>query len=51
MSVRRAVARHGRVVLELHLGEGEPEIALHPQNVAVLQPSLREAAGTGGMLG
>jgi serine phosphatase RsbU (regulator of sigma subunit) len=37
-SIRAAVARYGGVVLELHLGEKRPEVALRPQNVAMLQP-------------
>jgi serine phosphatase RsbU (regulator of sigma subunit) len=45
-SVRGAVARHGRVVLELHLGEGEPAMVLRPQNIATLEPLTREAAAT-----
>jgi serine phosphatase RsbU (regulator of sigma subunit) len=45
-SVRAAVARHGRVVLELHLGEGEPAMVLRPQNIATLEPLTREAAAT-----
>ncbi|HEX3510642.1 MAG TPA: SpoIIE family protein phosphatase [Solirubrobacteraceae bacterium] len=48
--LRRQVARHGRVVLELHLGEGAPEIVLSPQNVATLQPTIRAAAGAQGAL-
>jgi hypothetical protein len=44
---RRAVARHGRVLLELRLCEGPPEVLLHPQNIAVIQPSLRGAANVG----
>jgi serine phosphatase RsbU (regulator of sigma subunit) len=36
-SVRAQVARHGGVVLELHLAEGPPWVALRPQNVARLQ--------------
>jgi len=43
-----SVARHGRVVLELHLGEVEPEIVLRPQNVATLEPSIRASAGARG---
>jgi len=37
-SVRSAVARHGRVVLALHLRDGRPEVVLRPQNVALLTP-------------
>jgi hypothetical protein len=48
--LRRQVARHGRVVLELHLGEGAPEIVLSPQNVATLQPTIRAAASAQGAL-
>jgi len=51
VSTRRVVAQHGRVVLELHHGDGEPQIALRPQNVAVLAPSLREVAGVQRVLG
>jgi len=42
--VRSAAARHGRVVLELQRGDGAPEVHLHPQNIAVFQPPLRDAA-------
>jgi hypothetical protein len=48
--LRRAVARHGHVVLELHLGDGEPELAVRPQNVATLQPSIRAVASAQGAL-
>jgi Stage II sporulation protein E (SpoIIE) len=43
-SVHTAVARHGGVVLELHLGDGPPEVALRQHNVALLHPSARETA-------
>ncbi len=41
-SVRSAVARHGSVILELHLGAGSPEIVLRQQNVAVLRSRARD---------
>ncbi len=45
--VRGAVARHGRVLLELELGEGAPAVHVRPQNIAVIQPPLRGAANVG----
>jgi serine phosphatase RsbU (regulator of sigma subunit) len=48
--LHRAIGRHGRVVLELHLGEGEPEFVVRPQNVATLQPSIRALASAQGAL-
>jgi len=47
-SIRTAVARHGGVVVELHLGEGPPEVALRPQNVSLLHPPARAAVGAVG---
>jgi hypothetical protein len=47
-SVRAAVARDGGVVLELHLDEGSPRVALRQQNVTRLtapQPPVGRAAG------
>jgi serine phosphatase RsbU (regulator of sigma subunit) len=47
-SVRTAVGRHGGVVVELHLGDGRPEVVLRPQNVALLHPpalATAEAVG------
>jgi hypothetical protein len=43
-SVRAATERHGSVVLELHRGEGAPEIALRKNNVSLLHMSTREPA-------
>jgi hypothetical protein len=40
-SARNAVARDGAVVLELHLGEGPPEVTLRPQNVMPFEPTIR----------
>jgi serine phosphatase RsbU (regulator of sigma subunit) len=48
-AARSAVSRHGRVVIQLRLGAGDPEVTLHPQNVAVLSPALRDTANAGGM--
>jgi serine phosphatase RsbU (regulator of sigma subunit) len=49
-AVRGELARHGRLVLEMRLGEHEPEITLRPQNVAILQtpPLLQAASARGG---
>jgi serine phosphatase RsbU (regulator of sigma subunit) len=47
-SVRSAVARHGDVVLELHLGDGAPEVSLRPHNLAMLHPPARASAGAVG---
>jgi len=49
-ATRRALTRHGRVVLEAHVGEEEPRIVVRPQNVATLQPppSLEAATARGG---
>jgi hypothetical protein len=44
--VRAAARAHGRVVLELRLGEQAPQIVLRPQNVSVLQPQLRSLAAS-----
>jgi serine phosphatase RsbU (regulator of sigma subunit) len=43
-SVRGAMAKHGGVVLELHLGDGSPRVVLRPQNVAVLYPPAHATA-------
>ncbi|HWX96236.1 MAG TPA: PP2C family protein-serine/threonine phosphatase [Solirubrobacteraceae bacterium] len=43
-SARRAVAREGAVVLELHLGDQRPEVALRPQNVALFEPTIRASS-------
>ncbi len=48
-SVQTAVARHGSVVIELHLGEGPPEVVLREHNVARLHPPTPEAAHALGM--
>lgn len=37
-SIRGAVARHGGAVVELHMRDGSPDVALRPQNVAQLHP-------------
>ncbi len=42
-AVQTALARHGHVVLELHLGEGPSEVLLREHNVARLHPATREA--------
>ncbi|HEX5224768.1 MAG TPA: PP2C family protein-serine/threonine phosphatase [Solirubrobacteraceae bacterium] len=47
--LRREIARHGRVVLTLHLGDGEPEVVLSPQNIATLQPTIRAASAQGAL--
>ncbi|HEX7609793.1 MAG TPA: PP2C family protein-serine/threonine phosphatase, partial [Solirubrobacteraceae bacterium] len=47
-SVRASVARHGRVLLALHLGDGAPRVSLHPQNVATLEPPTRTQTATAG---
>jgi hypothetical protein len=43
-SVRAAVARHGGVIIEVHLASGAPEVVLRPRNVAVLRPASRAVA-------
>ena len=43
-SLAGEVARHGGVVLELHLADGPPWVALRPQNVAQLHAPARPAA-------
>jgi hypothetical protein len=48
--LRDAVARYGRVVLELHLGDGATQVALRPHNVTTLEPSIRAAASAQGAL-
>jgi serine phosphatase RsbU (regulator of sigma subunit) len=48
-SVQTAVARHGGIVLELHLGDGPPEVALREHNVARLHPPAQETAQALGM--
>ena len=50
-SLRGAAARQGRVVLELRLDEGAPEVALRPQNVAIFEPQRHEAAVVRGARG
>jgi serine phosphatase RsbU (regulator of sigma subunit) len=50
-SIRSAVARHGRIVVELHLSDEAPEVVLRPQNVALLQPPVRDQAVVGGLSG
>jgi serine phosphatase RsbU (regulator of sigma subunit) len=45
-SVRDSVARNGGVVLELHLGEGSPKVALRQHNVTQLAPRERASART-----
>jgi hypothetical protein len=47
-SVRASVARHGRVLLALHLDEGAPRVSLHPQNVTTLEPPTRPQTATAG---
>ncbi|HEY4427606.1 MAG TPA: PP2C family protein-serine/threonine phosphatase [Solirubrobacteraceae bacterium] len=47
-SLRTAVARHGGVVLELHLGEETPQVVLRPQNVSLLHPRARATVGAVG---
>jgi serine phosphatase RsbU (regulator of sigma subunit) len=47
-SVRASVARHGRVLLALHLGDGSPRVSLHPQNVTTLEPPTRPQTATAG---
>jgi len=48
-TVRGAVARHGSVILELHLGDGSPEVVLRQRNVAVLRPRARDAERLAGV--
>jgi hypothetical protein len=43
-SLTGEVARHGGVVLELHLADGSPWVALRPQNVARLDAPARPTA-------
>jgi serine phosphatase RsbU (regulator of sigma subunit) len=43
-SLTGEVARHGGVVLELHLADGPPWVALRPQNVARLEAPARPTA-------
>jgi Stage II sporulation protein E (SpoIIE) len=40
-SARRAAARDGAVVLELHLGDHPPEVTLRPQNLMPFEPTIR----------
>jgi hypothetical protein len=47
-SARASVARHGRVLLALHLGDGSPRVSLHPQNVTTLEPPTRPQTATAG---
>jgi hypothetical protein len=44
IAARRAVTRDGAVVLELHLGDRRPEVALRPQNVAPFKPTIRASS-------
>jgi hypothetical protein len=48
--IRDAVARYGRVVLELHLGDGDTQIVVRPHNVTPLEPTIRAAASAQGAL-
>ena len=43
-SVRAEVAQHGGVILELHLADEAPWVALRPQNVAQLHGPARPTA-------
>jgi serine phosphatase RsbU (regulator of sigma subunit) len=43
-AARHAVAREGPVVLELHLGDRRPEVALRPQNVVPFEPTIRASS-------
>jgi serine phosphatase RsbU (regulator of sigma subunit) len=45
-SAGASVARNGAVLLELHLRQGPPEIRIQPQNLSILEPSLRVSALT-----
>jgi serine phosphatase RsbU (regulator of sigma subunit) len=47
-SARASVARHGRVLLALHRGDGSPRVALHPQYVTTLEPPTRPHTATAG---
>jgi hypothetical protein len=47
-SLSTAVARHGGVVVELHLADGPPQVALRPQNVALLHPPAQVPVGAVG---
>ncbi len=49
-ALRSEVARYGRVVLELHLGGGAPEILLRPQNLTALTPTVRRITDNQEML-
>jgi serine phosphatase RsbU (regulator of sigma subunit) len=44
ISARRAVTRDGAVVLELHLGDQRPEVALRPNNVTPFKPTIRASS-------
>lgn len=48
-SAGASVARNGRVLLELHLRQGPPEVHIQPQNLSILDPSLRSSVGAGGI--
>jgi hypothetical protein len=48
--LRDAVARYGRVVLELHLDRGSTQIVVRPHNVTTLEPSIRAAASAQGAI-
>jgi serine phosphatase RsbU (regulator of sigma subunit) len=43
-SARSAVARDGVVVLELHVGEGAPEVILRRHNVTPFEPEIRASS-------
>jgi serine phosphatase RsbU (regulator of sigma subunit) len=44
VAARRAVTRDGAVVLELHLGDQQPEVTLRPRNVAPFKPTIRASS-------
>ncbi|HEV3283576.1 MAG TPA: PP2C family protein-serine/threonine phosphatase [Solirubrobacteraceae bacterium] len=43
-AARRAVDRDGAVVLEVHLGDRSPEVALREQNVRPFEPTIRASS-------
>jgi hypothetical protein len=43
-TARNEVARHGRVVIDVRLDAGAPEVSVHPQNIALFQPPVRDAS-------
>jgi serine phosphatase RsbU (regulator of sigma subunit) len=47
-SVRSSVARQGRVLLSLHLGDGPPRVSLQDQNVTTLEPPIQPRTATAG---